>query len=170
MSDEELKKSSQFRTKERLPTLTYRYKKNGNCIWRSSQTKSGFKGSNQYDILLLSKISNNQKLFVYDARPLMNAYANKFKGGGYENIDNYKNKNINIELIFCGMSNIHAVRNSYLKLLNTVSYNINNETTLFTNIANSGWYELIIILLKSSFQIYNSVITNNNILIHCTDG
>ena len=170
MSDEELKKSSQFRTKERLPTLTYRYKKNGNCIWRSSQTKSGFKGSNQYDILLLSKISNNQKLFVYDARPLMNAYANKFKGGGYENIDNYKNKNINIELIFCGMSNIHAVRSSYFKLLNTVSYNINNETTLFTNIANSGWYEAIIILLKSSFQIYNSVITNNNILIHCSDG
>ena len=170
MSDEELKKSSQFRTKERLLTLTYRYKKNGNCIWRSSQTKSGFKGSNQYDILLLSKISNNQKLFVYDARPLMNAYANKFKGGGYENIDNYKNKNINIELIFCGMSNIHAVRSSYFKLLNTVSYNINNETTLFTNIANSGWYEAIIILLKSSFQIYNSVMTNNNILIHCSDG
>ena len=168
MTDEELKKSAEFRTKERLPTLTYRYKINGNCIWRSSQTKGGFSGINKFDILLFSKISNEQKLYVYDARPFKNAYANKFRGGGYENIDNYKN--INVELIFCGMSNIHAVRNSYYKLLNTVSYNANYETTLFTNIANSGWYEAIIILLKSSFQIYNSIIKNNNVLIHCSDG
>ena len=38
------------------------------------------------------------------------------------------------------------------------------------DIANSGWYEAILILLKSSFQIYKCVLENNNILIHCSDG
>ena len=168
MGDEELKESAKFRTKNRIPTLTYRYNKNGNCIWRSSQTKSGFKSGNKYDILLLTKISNNQKLNIFDARPFINAYSNKFTGGGYENLDNYKN--IDIDLIFCGMSNIHAVRNSYYKLLNSITINANNESNLFMNIANSGWYDAIIILLKSSFQIYNKILKNANILIHCSDG
>lgn len=167
MTDEELKKSAEFRTKNRLPTLTYRYK-NGNCIWRSSQTKSGFKGINEFDILLFSKLANNQKLIIYDARPFINAYANKFKGAGYENVTDYKN--IDVKLIFCGMSNIHAVRNAYYKLLTTVSYNIYSENTLFVNIANSGWYDTIIILLRRSFQIYNSILEDNNVLIHCSDG
>ena len=68
------------------------------------------------------------------------------------------------------MSNIHSVRSSYQKLMNSVSYNTNDETTLFINITNSGWYEAIIVLLKSSFQIYNSIRENSNVLIHCSDG
>ena len=168
MSNEKLKESADFRTKNRLPTLTYRYKKNKCCIWRSSQTKSGFNGISQSDISLLSKISDKKKLYIYDARPFINAYANKLKGAGYENVNNYPD--IDMELIFCGMSNIHSVRSSYQKLMNSVSYNTNDETTLFINITNSGWYEAIIILLKSSFQIYNSIRENSNVLIHCSDG
>ena len=168
MSEKELKESAEFRTKNRLPTLTYRNKKNGNCIWRSSQTKTGFNGINKSDVLLLTKIAYNQKLCVYDARPFLNAYANKLKGAGYENISDYEN--IDMELIFCGMSNIHSVRSSYQKIMNNVSYNTNNETTLFFNITNSGWYEAIIILLKRSFQIYNSIREKHNVLIHCSDG
>lgn len=168
MDDNDLKNSAEFRTKNRIPTLTYRYKKNGNCIWRSSQTKSGFSGINKSDVLLLTKIANKQKLCIYDARPFLNAYANKLKGAGYENINNYPN--IDMELIFCGMSNIHAVRTSFQKIMNNVSYSTNDETTLFLNITNSGWYEAIIILLKSSFQIYNSIREKSNVLIHCSDG
>ena len=168
MSDEDLVQSAQFRTKNRIPTLTYRYKKNKCCIWRSSQTKSGFSGINKSDILLLTKIADKKKLFIYDARPYLNAYANKLKGAGFENVNNYPD--IDLELIFCGMSNIHAVRNSYQKITSNVSYMTNCESTNFINITNSGWYEAIIILLKSSFQIYNSVREGNNVLIHCSDG
>ena len=38
MSLKDLEKCAHFRTKKRLPALTYRHK-NGFCIWRSSQTK-----------------------------------------------------------------------------------------------------------------------------------
>ena len=170
ITDEELKQSSEFRTKNRIPTLTYHYNKNGSCIWRSSQTRGGLSNyPNKGDVLLLTLISNNKKLFIYDARPYLNAMANKLKGAGYENTNNYPD--IDIELTFCGMPNIHAVRNSYQKLMNTVAYNTNNNSTLFYNITNSSWYEYIIILIKSSFQIYESVKNKNaNVLIHCSDG
>jgi hypothetical protein len=170
MSDEELKESANFRTKNRVPTLTYRYH-NGCCIWRSSQTKSGFNSSNKYDIDLISRISDGTKLKVYDARPYINAMANKLKGAGFENVDDYKNNKIDIDLEFCGIANIHAVRNSYYKILNNVSYNISEECNIYTNIVESEWYDVIIKILKSSFQIYNSIfVNNNNILIHCSDG
>ena len=170
ISDEQIKKCAEFRTKNRIPTLTYRYSKNNSCIWRSSQTKGGFSNySNESDVELLTQIANKKKLYVYDARPYLNAMANKFKGAGYEHINNYPN--IDMEIIFCGIPNIHAVRNSYIKLLNTVSYDTNIDTTLFTNITNSSWYEYIIILIKSSFQICESIYKKNaNVLIHCSDG
>ena len=169
MSDEDIVKSADFRTKNRMPTLTYRYKKNKCCIWRSSQTKGGFSGGiNESDVKLLTKIADKKKLFIYDARPYLSAYANKLKGAGFENVNNYPK--INLELIFCGMSNIHAVRSSFQKITNNVSYLTNCESTNFINITNSGWYEAIIILLKSSFQIYNSIREGNNVLIHCSDG
>ena len=37
MEDEDIKKCAIFRTKKRMPALTYRHQ-NGFCIWRSSQT------------------------------------------------------------------------------------------------------------------------------------
>jgi hypothetical protein len=38
----ELTACSKFRTKNRMPALTYYYKKNGCSIWRCSQPKNGF--------------------------------------------------------------------------------------------------------------------------------
>ena len=170
ITDEELKKCSEFRTKNRIPTLTYRYNLNGSCIWRSSQTKGGFSNyANKSDVLLLTLISNKKKLYIYDARPYLNAMANKFKGAGYENINNYPE--IDIKLIFCGLPNIHTVRNAYQKMMTTASYNTNTDTTILYNISNSYWYEYISTLIKSSFQISESIrIEKANILIHCSDG
>ena len=170
ISDKQIRKCAEFRTKNRIPTLTYRYSKNNSCIWRSSQTKGGFLlSSNEGDVELLTQIANKKKLYVYDARPYLNAMANKIKGAGYEHINNYQN--IDMEIIFCGIPNIHKVRESYFKLLNYVSYDTKINKTLFSNITYSSWYEYIIILLNSSFQICESIYKKNaNVLIHCSDG
>lgn len=95
ISDEEIREASQFRTKNRLPALAYIYSGfennnlNQNCsgtkysyasIWRSSQTKSGLSGQNRSlaDEKLLKAISQlNEKLVIYDARPYINALANR---------------------------------------------------------------------------------------------
>ena len=169
MEDEDIKKCAIFRTKKRMPALTYRHQ-NGFCIWRSSQTKGGiFMAKNDKDVICLTKIAqSSKKLIVYDARPYINAMANKIKGAGYENINNYPN--IKMELIFCGIANIHEVRSSYEKILSNISYNNEGEYSVISNLPNTFWYETIILILKAGFQIYDSINDKCTVLIHCSDG
>ena len=168
LSKENLEKCAFFRKKQRIPALTYQYK-NNYCIWRSSQTKSGFTGKDDMDILYLTRITQDSKqLIVYDARPKLNAMANKLKGGGYENPNNYTE--INMEIIFCDIPNIHSVRNSYEKLLTNISYIPDNDFSVISNIQSTNWYETIILILKGGFQIYNSIKEEKTVLIHCSDG
>ena len=169
LSKDVLEKCAFFRKKKRLPALTYRYK-NGFCIWRSSQTKSGFTGKDDKDELYLTRISqNSKKLVVYDARPKLNAMANKLKGGGYENPNNYSD--IKMEVVFCDIPNIHSVRSSYEKLLTSISYAAENDYSVISNLPNTSWYETIILILKGGFQIYNSIKEEEKmVLIHCSDG
>jgi hypothetical protein len=42
---------------------------------------------------------------IYDARPKLNAQANRLKGGGFEDIKYYRNS----EIFFCDIDNIHEV-------------------------------------------------------------
>jgi hypothetical protein len=168
MDRKDLEKCADFRTKKRLPTLTYRYK-NGCCIWRSSQTKSGFMGKNKHDETFMTKITEGRnKIMVYDARPKLNAMANKLKGAGYENPNNYSK--IKMDIFFCGIPNIHAVRSSFEKMFSTISFNNDGEYSVIANLPNTSWYETIILILKSSFKIYDSINDNWPILIHCSDG
>ncbi len=61
-------------------------------------------------IQLTNRQSN--KLHILDARPIANAIANMAIGGGYENISNYPE----CEIEFLGIANIHGVRDSWTKL------------------------------------------------------
>ena len=171
MTDEDIMKCGTFRTKERIPALTYRYKKNGKCIWRSSQTKSGIKGKTNPDVILLTKIAEgSKKLFVFDARPLLNAWANKLKGAGYEDVSQYSD--INMELQFCGIPNIHAVRGSCHKVYSTLCFKNENEEKkkAKSNTDSGNWYDSIIILIKGAFKISEEIKNDNTVLVHCSDG
>jgi myotubularin-related protein 1/2 len=80
MTDLDLKNSKEFRTKSRIPTLCWYDKEHKSSIWRSSQTKSGFTlQRNTYDEKLLRQIAEtgNGRICIFDARPYINAVANK---------------------------------------------------------------------------------------------
>lgn len=83
ISDQEIKEASSYRTKNRLPTLSYYYnpqdKKTFGSLWRSSQTKSGLTQSrSSLDEKLLKCIGDlGNKLVIYDARPYLAALANR---------------------------------------------------------------------------------------------
>lgn len=116
ISDGELACASDFRTKGRIPVLTYMYK-NGHTICRASQPKVGLKLMNRRcveDELLVNAIKlsspNTSTLMVYDARPKVNAIANQAKGAGYEDV---YNAYVDCEVRFLNIDNMHAVRNSY---------------------------------------------------------
>lgn len=122
LNDDQIKEASNHRTKNRLPVLSYYYGRNKNknikacpSIWRSSQTKSGLTGKKKSnsDILLLEKITKLcAKLYIFDARPYINALANRVNGGGFENVDHYSN----VDMIFCEIENIHVARAALIKL------------------------------------------------------
>ena len=171
LSDPYLKASAAFRTKNRVPTLSYFYNNNRGSIWRSSQTKVGLTNQrNEYDEELLhcmKRISLNERICIFDARPYLSAYANKLKGAGFENVDNYPGA----EIHFCQIENIHTARNALNKiysLLKNPKFSENNK--FYSNFESSGWIDFIFMLIKGSIQIAQSVKEGNTVLIHCSDG
>lgn len=117
ISNSELEGTAKFRTKGRLPGLSYYYKKNGTSLWRSSQNKGGITSRSTSDENMLFKIGNTNpstnKVVIFDARSKINAMANKLNKGGYENCDKHYT---NCKLYFCDIDNIHGVRKSYEKM------------------------------------------------------
>lgn len=61
-------------------------------------------------------IMYNSRVVIYDARPKMNAQANRLKNGGFETNNNYKNS----EIIFCDIDNIHAVSKAFEKMYDLI--------------------------------------------------
>lgn len=114
ISNEHLTKVANFRSKKRFPALIWQSSYNNSTLWRSSQAKTGFIDKrNTSDELFFDLLSKEtEKFHIYDARPYINALANKMKGMGFENSDNYKN----CQLIFCDIENIHCVKQAYNKV------------------------------------------------------
>ena len=171
ITDSNYKESSLFRTKQRLPTLSYYYYNSRGTIWRSSQSKTGLSGNrNPFDEELMNKITeigNSKKLFIYDCRPYLAAMANKIKGAGYENVENYKNA----ELFFCEIDNIHTARNSLNKIYSLLkSNNFYQNKKSISNFENTSWPNFIYGIIQASINIALAVKEGSSVLIHCSDG
>ena len=177
MTDEELRQTSIYRSKGRLPIFSYYY--NGNVeknskkiptIWRSAQNKRGIIGSKKSDsdiklLNLISKLGN--KLYIYDCRPKLNAFVNRVNGGGYENIEHYDNATLH----FCEIDNIHKARKALASLYSIcLSDKINDYNNFWTNLEQSGWFQFIYLMLKNANEISKLIQGDNSVLIHCSDG
>jgi len=118
ISTQDLQSIASFRSKGRVPVLSWWNKKTGVSLLRCSQPRVGMTWGNRCEadekyISLIQKYnSNNRKLHILDARPQVNAMANYATGGGYENTAHYAD----CELEFMNIPNIHAVRESHNKL------------------------------------------------------
>ena len=186
ITDEDLLEVGQFRSKGRIPVLTYLHATTGNPICRASQPLVGLQNRRSAeDEALLDAIrmtGGSGTLVVFDARPKINAMANQAKGAGYENIvKGYKGCKIK----FLDIDNIHAIRNSY-RTLRDLALSLECRTTKkerkkkeqiqigdewHSIIANSHWFEYIRLLLRGSVKIVNALtIHDSSVLIHCSDG
>ena len=171
ISDSNYRESSLFRTKNRLPTLSYYYYNSKGTIWRSAQSKVGMTGNrNRFDEELIddiAEISNTKKLFIYDCRPYLAAMANRLKGAGHENTENYKDA----ELIFCEIDNIHTARNGLAKIYNLLKNNdFYNNKKFFSSFESSSWPNFIYRIIEASTNVALSVKNGHSVLIHCSDG
>ena len=186
LSEKDIYKISKFRSKGRIPALTY-ISKNGKLLFRSSQIQSGLfnKRSTEDEMMVYfigepNKKKNNlyyksltegqkellkKDVTICDARSKMAAVGNTFMGRGYEKEKNYKN----IKLSFHNIANLHGVNSSYESIMDTKE-NI-KERGFFKTLGNSLWYEHISDILEFSEDIAKLLWSRKfNVLLHCSDG
>ncbi|CED83406.1 phosphatases ii [Phaffia rhodozyma] len=143
ISDSALTHASKYRSKERIPALTYLHWANYATITRSSQPLVGLKQARSIqDEKLIEAIfqthlfndsaytpspqgqtAGTQQIYgatatnlIVDARPTTNAMANVAKGAGTENMDNYRLA----RKVYLNIENIHVMRDSLNKVIDAL--------------------------------------------------
>eukprot|EP00002_Diphylleia_rotans_P010979 TRINITY_DN2177_c0_g3_i1.p1 TRINITY_DN2177_c0_g3~~TRINITY_DN2177_c0_g3_i1.p1 ORF type:complete len:975 (-),score=191.01 TRINITY_DN2177_c0_g3_i1:483-3407(-) len=190
MSDDELVAVAAFRSRGRIPALSWIHPKNKASITRCSQPRVGMSGKRSREdeklVEAISQVNPKAKvLYILDSRPKANAFGNQVKGAGFENTSNYRN----ISLSFMGIENIHVMRDSLTKLRQVclsygsktlhLHYN-QNTSSQDTNIsATQHWYSLvhdtqwlthIKIVLLAAVRLIRHVTDGDSVMIHCSDG
>ncbi|XP_028412790.1 myotubularin-related protein 8-like [Dendronephthya gigantea] len=162
--------SAMFRSRNRLPTLSYYHKTTKAAICRSSQPLSGLNARSLDDEQMVNAIlksnKNAKQLYIVDTRPKINAMANRAAGKGYENTEFYEN----VEFQFLGIENIHVMRQSLQKLVYACGERQSGDTFL-DSIDNSSWLKHIKCVLDTSYFIAKAVNDERkSVLVHCSDG
>ncbi|XP_077448577.1 phosphatidylinositol-3,5-bisphosphate 3-phosphatase MTMR4 isoform X2 [Stigmatopora argus] len=107
-----------------------------------------------------------QKLLILDARSYTAAVANRAKGGGCECEEYYPN----CEVMFMGMANIHAIRNSF-QALRTVCSQIPDPGNWLSALESTRWLQHLSVMLKAATLVCSSVERESRpVLVHCSDG
>ncbi|CAJ0866332.1 3607_t:CDS:10 [Entrophospora sp. SA101] len=184
ISDTVLGYATRFRSKSRVPTLSYLHWSNKASITRSSQPMVGLKQNRSIqDEKLIEAIfqsnlptsSNGRQIYgststnlIVDARPTANAMANGVMGAGSENIENYKN----CTKCYMGIDNIHVMRDSLGKLVEVIqSAEASGSPIKKQHLDRSNWLKHISSLLYAAVKIIKNVhVYNSHVLVHCSDG
>lgn len=170
-TDDDLRKVAAFRSRNRIPVLSWIHPENQSVITRCSQPLVGMSGKRNRDderYLEIIKDANNQtsKLTIYDARPNVNAVANKATGGGYESEDAYPFA----ELVFLDIHNIHVMRESLKKLKDIVFPHV-EESHWLSSLESTHWLEHIKLVLTGAIQVADKVASGkSSVVVHCSDG
>ncbi|EGD78684.1 hypothetical protein PTSG_01664 [Salpingoeca rosetta] len=170
-SDDVVRGSAKFRSKGRLPALSFRSTVNHCCICRSSQPYSGMQSKrsdeDEKHLLAIQRCSPHGKpLIIVDTRPKVNAMANKAAGKGFENMEGYAN----CKLMFHGIQNIHVMRDSLNALLKAcLASNIRPDKYL-RGVNDSGWLKHIQTVMQTTLSIVDYINNGHNVLVHCSDG
>ncbi|TRY88057.1 hypothetical protein DNTS_000039 [Danionella cerebrum] len=163
--------SAKFRSRGRLPVLSYFHRDTSASICRSSQPLSGFSARSSEDEQMLQAIMRSNPvsdfMYVVDTRPKLNAMANRAAGKGYENEDHYTN----IKLQFIGIENIHVMRNSQQKLIDVGELPSPSMSDFLWGLENSSWLKHIKAVLDAGVFIAKAVAEDGvSVLVHCSDG
>lgn len=90
--------------------------------------------------------------------------ANRAAGKGYENELFYENTKFH----FLGIENIHTMRGSLQKLIETCEQKSMNG--FLSSLESSGWLKHIRSMLDTSCFIANAVYKGISVVVHCSDG
>ena len=154
-----IKSCSEYRTRKRVPFLSFLHQENGAPLLRSSQPRTGLTNSaSTPDQEFIRLFRGERKLAILDCRPKLNAVANQFTGGGYESVEHYDNSSFK----FLNIPNIHKVRECYLAMVKGISKGQKG--------ASKGWGALVLQLIEGGRTAVKKLNKNEATLVHCTDG
>ncbi|KAL7109242.1 hypothetical protein ACP275_06G163800 [Erythranthe tilingii] len=200
ISDAEIQQACSFRARCRLPAISWCHPRTGAVLARSSQPMVGLMMNmrSNVDEKLVAALwtqvvgirERRRKLYIADARPRKNALANGAMGGGSESSANYSQS----EIVFFGIDNIHAMRESLARLRDYVdthgaissdgmsSYlrhggwtwgggNLSSMSASVSTLGDSGWLSHVQSVLAGSAWIAARVaLESASVLVHCSDG
>ena len=110
--------------------------------------------------------AQSHRIYIYDARPKVNAVANMAKGGGYESEDNYQNA----EFFFLDIHNIHVMRES-LRKVKDMCFPVIEDQRWLSNLESTNWLFHIKQILAGAVKIADKVsVHRTSVVVHCSDG
>ncbi|KAG1756401.1 phosphatases II [Suillus paluster] len=200
ISDSTLRYASKYRSKCRIPALTYLHWANFGSITRSSQPMVGIKQNRSLqDEKLVEAVFQSHHFsesrpsggavygatstnLIVDARPTANAVANTAKGAGTEIMDHYKDA----KKVYSGIDHIHTMRESLAKIVDVLREADNVAASVTGSLPGeaqqlivvdrqalrrSGWLRHMSNILESTALIVRNIhINSSHVLIHCSDG
>jgi myotubularin-related protein 1/2 len=169
-----LNKVAKFRSSRRIPALSWYDSKTQVSILRSSQPMSGvimLQSSDDKTYLEMIWKANpaSKELKIFDARPIGNAHANRFRGGGYETWYPH------CKIVFLNIHSIHAIRKS-LRKFKEICYPkqkpmIGAAKKPLVGGEKSNWVSHLQTILDGTHKIVTEICEEkSSCLIHCSDG
>ena len=170
MNRKKLESVARFRSRARIPAITWFNRKNQAILSRSSQPLTGLKQSICIeDEELLQLLSGGKRMFVIDARgPAAVAGNQLVRGKGAELPSRYRD----LIFLFMGIGNIHTMRASQEKL-NAACNGIDGSYTerFYQKVEQSNWLAHIRLILDSSCRCAELLeLEQTSVLVHCSDG
>ncbi|TKR93014.1 hypothetical protein L596_007549 [Steinernema carpocapsae] len=167
--DDFIRKVGEFRSRRRIPVLSWISPDSSAAITRSSQPLVGMTSrrsaeDEKYLEMIVEANANSHQLPIFDARPSVNAKVNRAKGGGFE--DSYPG----CQLEFCDIQNIHVVRESLRKVKDAVFPKIDHKNW-HRLMDDAKWLNHIQTIIEASIRIVTEIHENkSSVLVHCSDG
>lgn len=116
---------------------------------------------------------STRRSLIVDARPKINALANRATGGGIEDVSNYTaNTGVVVERVFLNIANIHVMRQALAKVVE--AFASSDYLDMKPNqdlLRKSGWLGHISGLLEGAEMVARVVgLGGSHVLVHCSDG
>ena len=171
VTDAQVAGAAKFRSKGRLPVLTWRHP-NGAALCRSSQPLTGIsERRSAADEALVGAIAATgpvagQPPLIIDARSRIAASGNQVLGKGTESESNYR-----ASVAYLDIANIHAVRNSFLKLHELHAKSSSRASEYLRSLDESAWLSHLASLLRAAHRTAHCLHERRRpTLVHCSDG
>ncbi|CEF66478.1 BcDNA.GH04637 [Strongyloides ratti] len=175
--------SSKYRARSRLPILTYFNSENNASICICAKFVQDYSASCIEDDDLIKAICETniikKQLYIIDIQNyIVNNINNNIDKNEDEIIiemdDNFKEIIIKkeepeIKTHYFDISNIHCIRNSYIKLIQATQCN-GSQSEYLSLLDESEWHKHIKSVLDCSIFIFESIKNGISCLVQCTDG